>query len=363
MQMKKYLKVWIKTLLSGVMLCMVCNAWADLYTVSGVNVSAESVSALEAKERALAEGQVEAFNQLLTRLVNAEKLTQLPPVTEESVLSYVQGVSIESEKTSATKYIGKISVQFDPKAVRELLGTESVPYLTGLPPSLLIVPEYDAFDKKLLLTTENPLYQGLKEEKTIAPFYQAIVPIGTEEEQTLTISEVNEDTSLWKRLLSAYNKEKIMLLKLTQESEDVWRIETSFYPATSMENQRVYKKFRFSGNDVKAAAVEMTHAVFNEMEARWRADRTNNFEEKKVLYLRIPVQSLSEWLELEKQMKNWSFFESAEMRGLYLPQVLVEVSYKTDIETITSRLGGYGWQLHLDATGNGASLTRGGSHE
>ena len=117
--------------------------------------------------------------------LSPESAAQLPQMTEESVLPYVLGVSIENEKTTATKYMGSIAVEFNPTAVKSLLNTEQVTYLKTQAPSLLVIPEYVVNDQVQVLTSTNPLYQALKEKSDFAPFYQAVVPNGTEEEQNL----------------------------------------------------------------------------------------------------------------------------------------------------------------------------------
>ena len=154
-----------------------------------------------------------------------------------------------------------------------------------------------------------------------------------------------------------------MVLRLVHEGDDMWQIGSRFYPTTSMNNQVVQKRFRFASGDQKRAAEQMANAVFQEMESRWRADRTSSLADKQILYLRVPVESLPEWLRLEQEMKTWSFFEEISLKGLYLPQVLVEATYKGDENVVAERLLEQGWRLNKDFTGNGATLTRVSAYE
>ena len=349
MQMKNIIKV----LIAFGVICWAGSARANLYKVTGVPVVAERSSAMEAKEAALAEGQVVAFKRLIARLSPGNS-SQLPQMTEETVLPYVLGVSIENEKTTATKYIGSIAVEFNPTAVKNFLSTEQVTYLKTQAPSLLVIPEYIVDGQTQLLEPTNPLYQSLKENKNFAPFYQAVVPEGTDDEIVLLREGVAAATSL----LPSYGKERVMVLRLVHEGNDMWQISSSFHPSSGMSNQVVHKRFRFSSGDPKMAAAQMSEAVFQEMEARWRSDRMTSFDEKQTLYLRIPVKTLPELLVLEKEMKTWSFFDEVILKGLYLPQVLVEATYKGSDEVLASRLLEEGWRLNKDLTGNGAALTR-----
>ncbi len=347
--MKKILKIAFM----GVGVLWLNVAKANLYRIENVPVSAESTSALAAKETALAEGQVEAFQRLVAKL-SPESYNQLPLMTAEEVLPYILGVAIENEKTTATKYMGSIAVEFNPTAVREFLNTQQVTYLRAQPPTLLIIPEYVVDATVQTLTPTNPLYQALKEQTNFAPFYQAVVPEGTPEE--LALSEQN--VSLTTNLLPIYHKDKVMVLHLEFEGDNTWKIYSAFYPTTGMQNQVVFKRFRLSGGDSKQAAAQMAAAVFQEMERRWRQDQTISFDEKQTLYLRVNVNSLSDWLVLEKELQGWNFFENVTLKGVYLPQVLLEATFKGDAEKIHSALLANGWQLVRDFSGNGATLTR-----
>ena len=352
----------MKNLIKIAMFCVISLvatvASANLYRVSNVAVVAERSSALEAKEAALAEGQVVAFKRLISRL-SPQSASQLPEMTEEEVLPYVLGVSIENEKTTATKYMGSIAVEFNPSAVKEFLNTQQVTYLKAQPPSLLVVPEYVVNGQTQTLEATNPLYQALKEKKNFAPFYQAVVPEGTEEELDITRQGPNAATAL----LPIYNKERVMVLRLEHEGNDMWQIGSKFYPSSGMQDQVVQKRFRFASGDQKMAAEQMANSIFKEMESHWRSNRMTSLSDKQVLYLRVPVNSLPEWLRLEQEMKTWTFFEEVALKGLFLPQVLVEATYKGDEELVSQRLLENGWRLNKDFTGNGASLTRVNAYE
>ena len=351
MQMK--IKNILKFILVNLVFMSASSVFANLYKVTNVPVAAVRSSALEAKEAALAEGQVEAFNRLIARLA-PDHFLEIPRVTEESVLPYVLGVSIENEKTTATKYIGNISVEFNPTAIKELLNTEQVTYLKAQAPSLLVIPEYVNNEQTLVLDEANPLYVALKSKQNFAPFYQAVVPDGTEEEKAL----VQQDMVQKADLLKEYKKEKLMFLRLQHEGGDMWQISSSFYPSNNMDGQALIKRFRFSSGDPKQASLQMAEALFEEMEARWREDRTTSLNKQNTLYLRVSVNSLQEWLTLEKEMREWSFLEQVSLRGIYLPQILMEISYKNGEDEVIKRLSDLGWYLEKDFSGSGGTLKR-----
>lgn len=347
--MKKIFQLVI--LLLGIVWANVVDA--QLYKVENVPVSAEAASSMEAKEIALAEGQILAFQRVIARL-SPENAAKLPEMTKEDVIPYVSGVSIESEKTTATKYIGRIAVEFNPAAVQDFLNAEQMTYLKTQAPTLLVIPEYVTADGIKTLTEDNPLYQALKEQRNFAPFYQAVVPQGTEEE----VSLIQDNLKFATALLPVYGKDKVMVLHLEDEGDEVWGVRSEFYPAAGMQGQVVYKQFHFGKGDLKKGSLDMAEALFNEMERRWRIERTSSLAGKQNLYLRVNVDSLSDWLALEEERKGWSFFENTTLKGVFLPLILIEATYKGDEEKIRTELLNHGWLLEKDFTGNGATLTK-----
>ena len=297
------MKKIIQIMLFFLGLCWTNLAQAQLYRVDAVPVEAERSSALEAKEAALSSGQLTAFKKLIERL-SPETPAQLAEMTEEDVLPYVLGVSIEDEKTTATKYMGHIAVEFNPTSVKEFLDAQRVVYLKTQPPTLLVIPEFVVDGKRQTLEDTNPLYQALKERPNFGSFYQAVVPNGTAEELAL----IQQDSSAATELLDAYDKDKLMILRLEFENNDMWGIRSSFVPAVGMQSQVVYKRFRFKSGDPKIAASQMAESVFKEMERRWRVEQTSHLEDKKTMYLRVHVGSLSEWLALKKKFKHGAFW-------------------------------------------------------
>ena len=107
----------------------------------------------------------------------------------------------------------------------------------------------------------------------------------------------------------------------------------------------------------------MSDAVFETMAENWRKANVARFDGAQVIYARVPVASLQEWQDLEQEMAQWHFVDSVVVRGAYLPQMLVELSFSQSVDEVKEELAERGWTLNLDFTGSGASLVKGGSVE
>ena len=138
-------------------------ARADLYQVSGISVAAELNSANEAREVALANGQVEAFWQLMRKMAVPSELQKIPVLSQDEVVNLVQNVSIADEKTTATKYMATISVRFKAKETQDFLTENQVPFLIQAPPSYVVIPVFKRGSQILLLEEDNPVFAFLKQ--------------------------------------------------------------------------------------------------------------------------------------------------------------------------------------------------------
>ncbi len=127
---------------------LVSAAWvvsanaADPFTVAKVRVDARAPSAIEAQSKAIQEGYVAAAQTLLQRLtLEGERQTQgLPELTPEVVGPLIRGQTIENERRSTTRYLGDVSIAFNPSAVQQLLRAQGLTMVTSQAQERLLVP-------------------------------------------------------------------------------------------------------------------------------------------------------------------------------------------------------------------------------
>jgi hypothetical protein len=114
------------------------------YTVGNYPVDATANDAVAAKEKALADGQQAALKSLFKRLVPVTAYPRLAKLRDLKAGDYIDGVSVRKERNSSTQYIANLDFAFQPKAVREVLRREGIPFVDLQAPSVLIVPVYVA---------------------------------------------------------------------------------------------------------------------------------------------------------------------------------------------------------------------------
>lgn len=115
---------------------------ADPFTVSAVPVDATASNAIEAQTLASQQGQLEAAKILMARVtLESERMARpLPELTTEIVQRMIRAISVDNEKRSANRYLGDLSVAFNPRQVQSFLRDQDLTLVTSQARPRVLVP-------------------------------------------------------------------------------------------------------------------------------------------------------------------------------------------------------------------------------
>lgn len=167
-----------------------------VYAVSGIRVDETAATGAAAQQAGFASAQSIGLQRLIHRLVPSSELAArsmpaadaLDPMLVERM---VQSVDVEEERRSATRYIGRLTVRFDPAAVRSLLRQQNFTIVDTRTAPVLVAPqtaagtpvevaalwretwEQGGFANELApLTVAPAALQGAPDWNTAAPYAQ-----------------------------------------------------------------------------------------------------------------------------------------------------------------------------------------------
>jgi hypothetical protein len=114
----------------------------NVYAVSGVYVDESAANAAAAQQAGLAAAQRLGFERLVRRLTVPEELVSrgMPAVDGPALERLVLSVDVEEERRSASRYIGRLTVRFDPSGVRTLLRQYSLTVVDTRTAPVLVAP-------------------------------------------------------------------------------------------------------------------------------------------------------------------------------------------------------------------------------
>ncbi|MFN4281489.1 MAG: DUF2066 domain-containing protein [Alphaproteobacteria bacterium] len=145
----------------------------DVFTVEDVPVDATAQSAAQARETALARGQAEAFNRLLSRLTLSGDAQRLPRPSAAQISDLVRGFEVEGERASSVRYIANLRVRFRDDAVRNLLRQNGMPFAETRSKPMLILPVLDG-ESGAILWEQDTYWRAAW---AVAPRSEGLVPL------------------------------------------------------------------------------------------------------------------------------------------------------------------------------------------
>ncbi|MDR3515705.1 MAG: DUF2066 domain-containing protein [Azospirillaceae bacterium] len=104
----------------------------DAYTVRNVAVDVTAASAVAARDQAILQAEHKGFAELATRY--GETPAQIARVGDREIALMVQGFEVQSEQTSAVRYVGTLTIRFKLAAVRARFGTTAMTHLRPAQP-------------------------------------------------------------------------------------------------------------------------------------------------------------------------------------------------------------------------------------
>ncbi len=114
----------------------------NVYAVSGIYVDETAPNAAAAQQAGFATAQRLGFERLMRRLTIPEDLARANLATPDAAAleRLVLSVDVEEERRSSTRYIGRLTVRFDPGGVRTLLRGANLNLVDTRTAPVLIAP-------------------------------------------------------------------------------------------------------------------------------------------------------------------------------------------------------------------------------
>ncbi|MES1157368.1 MAG: DUF2066 domain-containing protein [Alphaproteobacteria bacterium] len=114
----------------------------SLFTVSGVNVDETAANGSAAQQQGFASAARIGFQRLVARLTSPDERSRIAaPQPDAATLDrLVLSTDVEQERRSATHYVGRLTVRFDPAQVRALLRGAGFTLIEARTAPVLVAP-------------------------------------------------------------------------------------------------------------------------------------------------------------------------------------------------------------------------------
>lgn len=323
------------------------------YTVVGVPIDATADNALEAQTIAMRRGQVAAVHVLVQRLTLPEDRLQIPEITNEEAAQMISGLQVRNEQRSATRYLGELTVSFDPRAVRSWLNGLGVPFVEGQAREILVLPVLQtASGNYWLWNTTDPETGEVHEQPWLMEWrtggYQhALSPVSAPSGDAgrmlidgNSAAQMNGDQL--RSVAQAYGVSRVAVM-IARQGGGV-RVDGrlfSFDGAGEVTSQQIPT---LATNTFRGAATRFV----TDLENAWKAEAIVRGGGAESLNVTVLYNSLAEWLRLQNAITGTSLIRSAQLDAIAPTGAMMTLEFRGQFGQLQRELDARGARLVED---------------
>ena len=326
---------------------------ADPFTVAAIPVDATGSSAIEAQTIAIQDGQLRAAQQIIERLTleTERNSIALAPIDVETAAKMIRGLEIANERRSASRYLGDITVAFNPSSVQSYLKQNNLNMITSQSRERLILPlvngQWDA-ESEWFSSWENGGYEhALTPVKSLNAEQAALIAyLGPQISQ-------GDETAL-RQIGAQFGTQQILIAN----QQDGFAGTDIMVADISLDTgQR--QDFIVSWNDPAIAFPNL--AVVSRLESEWKRASVSVAANAVTMAVSVLYDGHSEWMRLKDAIDGSAQIQGARLDALSKDGALMTITYGGDIARLQNELSFKGVELRNDPA-IGVVLTRTGRY-
>ena len=271
------------------------------YVVRDVQVDVTGSSALEARAKAMADAQRQAYNKLLDRILPRQETVSLT-LSDEQLDTFVQSIEVQNEKTSNVRYLGMLTIHFNPQAVQKWIISQDKTISSSVNDSKasIIIPVLIRHEKILLWEENNPWWQAWNQKKDLDG-EAFLVPMGDLQDlKSLSAKDALEgNINSIRKILSRYNTNR-MIIPIFYEGVPS-RLEIYHYATEGLIDRSSSVEF---DTNIYAPTDLLSLAMSKVMGISKTNSLTSVTSQPKILYFTVFFNTYPEWIELQTNLVN-----------------------------------------------------------
>ncbi len=318
---------------------------AEVFEVRGVKVDVTAESAAAAREKAIAEGEVRAFQQLIRRLAQSADPGRLPSLDREQISALVVDFSVAEERTSAVRYIASLDFRFNADEVRRLLAEGGVDFAVTQSRPVVVLPVLSTAGALSLWDDPNPWRQAWEPLDTSDALVPIVIPAG----------DLADIAAIGAEQAAAADGERLIGLARRYGTADTlvavaaWTgdghggapalVVTYARFTGAQEDYRARQTIRGeAGEAPEAVLARAVDSVNADVQTRWKTANLLAAGESAVAAVTVPVAGLGDWLSVRARLQRTPMVQRVDLVLLSRNQVRVNLHYLGSAERLAQAL-------------------------
>ena len=307
---------------------------AGVYEVKDVAVDATSETVTQARDEAHATAHEMALRRLLERLTLRADHGRLPQLDASQIAGLVQDFSVAQEKTSSTRYIGRLDFRFKREDVRTLLIDFGISFAETRSKPVLLLAVYESAGALLLWDTPNPWRDGWEAVPVGDGLVPLILPLGDLSDIAAIGAEqaVKGDVQRLAAIARRYGAEDALVARATLRlNPQTGRPELSVSATRqggAASEQTFVRSFASAGEeDVESLLRRAALEVAVQVEDDWKRDNLLQFGQQGMLSVSVPITGLGDWRIVRDRLGGIAVIRYSEVVLLSRERVLLNLHY------------------------------------
>lgn len=316
----------------------------DLYSVRDVGVDISSGNANAARDQGVREAQRKAFDLLFDRLTVDGARTALPPVPSDVIERMVQSFEIQEERTSATRYVGKLAIRFNAAAMRNYLRANNVAYAEVRSKPVLVLPIDQTGGTPVLWQAGTAWRQAWAD---LGPKQAGLVPVTVPFGEAADVADIGVeqamagDATALRRIAERYGAGDVAVVVASGTPETGLTVTVGLHPATgtaetfSLTQSPLPADTADAVNPTLRAAVE---SVTHRFEERWTAATQITAGALSDLKLTVSFADQAGWLSIRKRLASISTITQTTITSLSRNAAVLDLRHAGGIDQLRTAL-------------------------
>jgi hypothetical protein len=332
-----------------------------VFTVRGVEIDRSAGSAPQARDQGVSEGQRAAWRRLVDRLVPAAARGTLAALPAPQIAELLESYEIESERTTGTRWIGRVAYRFEAERVRNLFRTREVAYAETRARAVLIVPLLVDNGVPKLWEEDNlwkRAWVGLGVDDGLQP---RRVPEGSLED-IATLDAVQADAgdpASLRRLAEVYQAQGAIVVRVqidTVEGQTLAVVAFDRVGARAEDARWQSLATLRPGETLEAAFKRLAQDAANEIEERWKREVLvgTGAGQGGTLRVQIRAEDVRDWVAVRARLSEVAAVRRVDVLAVGRGGLIVDIDFDGAVEPLRAAMAQR--ELALDAAGDSWSI-------
>ena len=323
------------------------QTYTDPYTVTGIEVDARAANAAAARTVALRNGHRSAFSVLYDRLTLPEARNRLPELDDDAIAGLVRNFGVGEERTSATRYLARMTFTFDREAVQDILSARDIPFSDRVSAPVLVLPVFEAEGRAMLWDRPNPWWDAWSAGRQgPARIHEGLVPV------TLPLGDVEDFRALTAEDAAAGNGDRIRAFAARYDAPAVVVAIARFAPSDGADGGRLdvfWTRYDADGAFAGEAAYQSDSGldpllesgvatVDDALEEAWKRKTVIEFGAEETLAVRAVFGDLPTWLSIKRNLERSPIVEAVSLQSVSASEAWLQLRYLGDVQQLSAAL-------------------------